>query len=69
MSTSAQTSLNAALELSESERFMIVSGLLESLPPDIGLSEDDPGLIEELDRRCLDLEGAVSWSDLESEVD
>ena len=45
--------LAAALQLSEDDRWMIASQLFDTLPDDFaGLSEDDPGFMEELDRRA-----------------
>jgi len=58
----------AALRLSEDERFLLVSRLLETMPPDdAGLSVDDPDFFEELDRRAADTSGEISWSDLRAE--
>jgi hypothetical protein len=58
--------LEAALRLSEPERIVLVTRLLETLPADElgGLSLDRPDLLEELERRFNDLEGAVPLSDL-----
>jgi hypothetical protein len=68
MATDPQAILDAALELPERDRWAIVSRLLETLPPeDLTLSLDDARLIEELDRRFADPEGAVPWSDLKAE--
>jgi len=68
MQSDPQAILDAALRLSENERLAIVSRLLETLPPeDMTVSLDDPQLVEELDRRFADDEGAVPWSDLKAE--
>lgn len=68
MPLSSQEILEAALELPEPERFTLVSRLLETMPADDGtLSLDDGGLMEELERRFADSEGAVPWSELRSE--
>ena len=68
MPTDPQAILDAALQLPESERLAIVSRLLDSLPPeDVTISLDDAQLVEELDRRFADADGAVPWSDLKAE--
>jgi hypothetical protein len=67
MSNAAETVVQHALGLPESERWMVVTEILRSLPPDFGLNMDDPHLIQELDRRCADLEGAVPWEELDAE--
>jgi len=57
--------LEAALRLSEPERILLVTRLLETLPGDeLGLSLDRPDLLEELERRFKDLEETVPLSDL-----
>lgn len=68
MQSDPQAILDAALRLPENERLVIVSRLLETLPPeDVTISLDDTRLAEELDRRFADSEGAVPWSDLKAE--
>ena len=60
--------LQAALKLPERERLTLISRLFESVPPDDqGVSLDDEELIEELDRRFADPDGAVSWAELRAE--
>jgi hypothetical protein len=57
--------LNAAMQLPESDRLTIATRLLETIPDDApGLSMDDDNLLEELERRFNDKEGAVLFSDL-----
>jgi hypothetical protein len=57
--------LEAALRLSESERILLITRLLESLPADeLGLSLDRPDLLEQLERRFKHFEGAVPFSEL-----
>lgn len=68
MLSDADTILTAALQLPESERFSLISKLLEATPEsDLTLSIDDPGLKKELDRRFADQEGAVAASELLAE--
>jgi hypothetical protein len=65
MQMDVQQVFDAALQLPEADRFALVSRLLQSTPDELpGLSMDDDNLIEELDRRFNDLEGAVDWNDL-----
>jgi hypothetical protein len=57
-----------ALKLPDSERFALVSRLLETMPPDDpSASLDDASSIEELDRRFADREGSIAWSDLRTQ--
>ena len=58
----------AALKLSDDERLALVSRLLETMPPDdAGISVDDPGFNEELERRGTETAGEVAWSALRAE--
>ncbi len=68
MSADADAILSAALNLPEDVRLSLACKLLDSLPPEgTILSEDDPSLPEELDRRFADREGLIRWSDLKAE--
>ncbi len=68
MKSQADAILEAAMMLPEEERFVLVSRLLESMPSEeTAISIEDPKLIEELNRRFSDREGAVPWSQLRSE--
>ena len=63
--TQAEEILEAALNLPEEDRFQLVAQLLESFPQDgFGVSGDDAGLLEELDRRFADSAGTVPLSQL-----
>ncbi len=63
-----QAIFEAARKLPETEQVALVSQLLAHLPAkDDLLSLDDPELLDELDRRFADDEGAVQWSELKSE--
>lgn len=62
---SSEQLLKDALRLSESERLLLATRLLESLPQsEDELAIDDPGLFEELDRRFSDLTRLVPAADL-----
>ena len=68
MEPTSEMILDAALKLPASERMVVVSRLLETLPADVpGLSLDDPSLEVELERRFNDREGSMSWSELRDE--
>lgn len=62
---SAEELLVVALELTETERIVLATRLLESAPDsDEELVADDPQLIEEVDRRSSDLTGAIPAENL-----
>ena len=57
--------LDAALKLSESDRLRIATRLLDTLPDEFpGLSEDDSGFLEELERRSNDPGPSIPVSEL-----
>jgi hypothetical protein len=65
MASSPDEIIDAALKLPESDRLLIATRLLETLPDDfLGLSEDDPGFLDELERRADDTEPTIPVSDL-----
>lgn len=65
MSATAQSLLDSALTLPESERLLLAARLLESVPADIPLPAlDDPRLLDMLDERFSDLEGTVPLTKL-----
>jgi hypothetical protein len=65
VASSANDIIDAALKLPESDRLLIATRLLETLPDDQpGLSEDDPGFMDELERRASDKEPTIPVSDL-----
>jgi len=65
MVTSRDEILNAALKLPESDRLLIATRLMDTLPEELpGLSEDDPGFLEELERRACDSESTIPASEL-----
>ncbi len=57
--------LEMALSLPEADRLEIALCLMDSVPEDPpGLSFDDPGLIEELDRRCREDSESIPIKDI-----
>jgi|tagenome__1003787_1003787.scaffolds.fasta_scaffold20351660_2 hypothetical protein len=53
----------AAMKLPDNERLDLAARLLDTMPPGI-MSEDDPGFIEELERRFNDASPTVPWSEI-----
>jgi hypothetical protein len=69
MQLNSDALFQAAIQLSEDERLSLASRILETVPEEsTGLSIDDPDLVEELNRRAADMEGAVPWSQLRDEI-
>lgn len=64
MESNADLILQSALRLPELERLEIANRLMDSLPDLPGLALDDPELLQELERRAGDLDGAVPLADL-----
>lgn len=59
--------LEAALQLPEDERLQLAGELMSSVPPDAEVwCIDDPGFLEELDRRSHDGTPSVPWSQVRS---
>jgi hypothetical protein len=68
MQLPAETVFEAALGLSESERLVLVSRLLETISvEDSALALDDDALMRELDRRFADQSESIEWSKLRAE--
>jgi hypothetical protein len=65
MASNPKEIIDAALQLSESDRLLIAARLLETLPDDFpGLSEDEAGFLDELERRASDTEPTIPIADL-----
>lgn len=61
--------LKAALELSDADRLLLASELLETLPEDLpGWSLDDPGFLNELDRRAQDGTASIPWPEVRARL-
>jgi hypothetical protein len=68
MQLTTETIFEAALKLSECERLELVNRLMDTLPgPPNLLCVDDPGFLEELDRRAADDSSSIPWSVLKNE--
>lgn len=65
MGSSVTEILNAAMKLPESDRLLVATRLMDTLPDyQPGLSEDDPAFLEELGRRAGDSEPTIPVSEL-----
>ena len=64
MSDSAANVLSAALKLPESERIVVLEGLLAALPAPGIWDADDPSFIQELERRSADGSPGVPWEEV-----
>jgi hypothetical protein len=68
MSSTADQAFEAAMQLPEEDRVVLVGRLLETMPArEIALSLDAPNLLDELDQRFADREGEIRWADLRAE--
>ena len=60
-----QEVLDSVLQLPETERLLVASRLLETLPDQLATAAlDEDEFTAELERRSGDWQGAVSWSEL-----
>jgi len=64
MADSAAAILSAALNLPESERLVILEGLLAATPAPGVWDADDPRFVEELKRRSADGSPGVPWEEV-----
>jgi hypothetical protein len=65
MQSTSEVVFQAAMQLPEGERLVLVSRLLEMTPAeDAGVCLDDASLLDELDRRFSDGESCVEWPEL-----
>jgi len=69
MSTAREAVLKAALELDEDERLLLAAELMDSLADSLpGWTVDDPGFLEELDRRSRDGSANIPWEQVRKEL-
>jgi putative addiction module component (TIGR02574 family) len=68
--TNARTALlNSAMELTESERLLLATELMDTVPDDLDLwSLDDPDFAAELDRRAQDGTPGIPWETVRAEL-
>ncbi|MSR59953.1 MAG: hypothetical protein EXS05_20330 [Planctomycetaceae bacterium] len=61
--------LNSAMELSESDRLLLATELMETVSDDLpGWSIDDPEFQTELERRSNDGSPGISWEIVQSQL-
>ena len=69
MNISREQVREAALQLPEEERLQLAGELMGSVPSDAEVwCVDDPGFLEELDRRSHDGTPSVPWSHVRAEL-
>ena len=69
MSDKAESILSDALSLTESDRFLVLEGLLESLRPPGLWDVDDPNFAEELKRRSEDASPGIPWDEVRRTIE
>ncbi len=68
MQTDPQAILAAAMQLPESDRLVLASRLMDSVPTEAtSIAFDDPELDAELERRLADSHPGISWAELKAE--
>jgi putative addiction module component (TIGR02574 family) len=70
MSATHEDVLKSALALSESERILLATELLDSLPgPYPGLSIESPDFLLELERRASDPSPGIPWEEVKRRIE
>ena len=61
--------LRSAMELSETDRLLLATELMETVPDDLpGWSIDDPAFAAELERRSADGSKAIPWDEVQAQM-
>jgi len=69
MSTTREQVLKSAMELSESDRLLLATELMDTLSEDLpGSSIIDPGLIAEIESRANDGSQGISWESVKAQL-
>jgi hypothetical protein len=69
MSATREDVLKSAMELSETDRLLLATELMETVADDFpGWSIDDPGFAAELDRRTGDGSAGIPWEIVRSQL-
>ena len=69
MATTREEVLKSAMELSESDRLLLATDLMETASDDLpGWFIDDPGLLAELESRANDGSSGVSWESVKAQL-
>jgi hypothetical protein len=69
MSDKAESILSDALTLPESDRFLVLEGLLESLRPPGLWDMDDPDFAKELLSRSEDASPGIPWEEVRRRIE
>jgi hypothetical protein len=59
--------IDAALKLSDSDRLLIATRLLDTLPEEFQFLEEDPGMLAELERRASDTSATIPAAEIWNE--
>lgn len=69
MSTTREDVLKSAMELSESDRLLLATELMETVSEDLpGWSIDDPELLAEIESRANDGSPGISWESVKTQL-
>lgn len=61
--------LKSAMELSETDRLVLATELMETISDDLpGLSLDSPDLLAELESRASDGSPGISWEEVQAQL-
>jgi putative addiction module component (TIGR02574 family) len=70
MSMSQEELFKSALALPEGERILLATELLDSIEsPPTQFSVDDPGFLEELERRANDSSPGIPWEEVKRRME
>jgi hypothetical protein len=67
MATGPNEIISAALKLSDSDRLLIATRLLDTLPDEFQFLEDDPEMLAELERRASDASPTIPAAEIWNE--
>ncbi len=69
MAVTREELLQTAMELSDTDRLLLATDLIETVDEEIpGWSVDDPELHAELERRAADASPGIPWKTVESQL-
>jgi putative addiction module component (TIGR02574 family) len=68
MSVARDDILKAALSLPKQDRLAIAAELMDSVTEPPGLSIDDPGFLDELERRSNDGSPGIPWEQVKADL-
>jgi hypothetical protein len=69
MSTTREDLLRLAMELSDADRLLLATELMETVAQDLpSFSIDDPDFVEELERRANDGSPGIPWETVQARL-